>query len=641
MTLRMQLAAIAALALALPWAGCEYVRQTEQGLRESQQQFVELAAANAAATFADYAFAKSAGAVPGSGTFYLAPLMRLPPLDGYSDDWVPKTQPILLAFGATSARLRTAEFADRLFVHVESPTVATELTVIVIGNDAIERRLRIDLTTRGSSVPALLPTGPTQIPTNAVVEPAAGRVHVELRLPAAAATGGLGIRLSAGDGADLAASFGAASPPAPVRRDPVLERRLAEFVATGIRLDVIAPTGWVLASVGESESTADTAARDALLPERLVRSILAEPPSPPGIEVGASRASGPWLDRALSGERVAERYVLDDGLNAETVAAVPLERGGVVVARRPAAAQLLPGNIVLQRLALLTLGLTLATVVVLTGYATWLSYRIRQLSQAADVAIDTRGELHTAMPGNRASDEIGDLSRSVEALLQRVREHNDYLKALAGRLSHELATPLSVVSSSLDNMELAEADERAAYATRARDGIDRLRRVLAAMREANRTEEIVANATFAATDLAELLRGVSAGYQSAYPSHRFDCKASGFDNAVTVAPTLVVQLLDKLVDNAISFAPPDSVVRLGLERRGATAAITVENDGPQLTDNQLASIFTSLVSYRPEGSGEHLGFGLHIARLIAAGHGGHLSAANHTNGVTFTLTLPL
>ncbi|MEM8983865.1 MAG: ATP-binding protein [Pseudomonadota bacterium] len=641
MTLRMQLAAIAALALALPWAGCQYVRQTELGLRESQQQFVALTAANAAATFADYAFAPSARVTPTPATLVLAPLRRSPSLDGYGDDWVPAQAPTPIAFGADTVRLLTAEFGDRALVYVECPTSATELSLVAIDANAVRRVLRVDLTTRGSSAPALLPTHSGAIPTNAVVEPSAGRVHTEIMLPVAVAIAGLGVRVNAGDGTQIAASFTGPSPPAPVRRDARLEERLAEFVATGIRLDVIAPTGWVLGTVGATDPGVDAEDSNALLPERLIRWILAEPPTAPGIDIGLTKASGVWLQRALNGERLAERYVLDDGINAEIVAAAPIDNGGVVVARRPAAAQLLPGNVVLQRLALLTLGLTLGTVALLTGYATWLSYRIRQLSQAADMAIDTRGELHTTMPGNRAGDEIGDLSRSVEALLQRVREHNDYLKALAGRLSHELATPLSVVSSSLDNMELAGANERADYAARARDGIDRLRRVLAAMREANRTEEIVANATFAATDLAELLHGVTSGYESAYPSHRFDCNTDEFDSLVTVAPTLIVQLIDKLVDNAVSFAPPESTICLHLERRGATATITVENDGPQLDAHQLASIFTSLVSYRPEGSGEHLGFGLHIAQLIATGHGGRLTAANHAQGVSVTIALPL
>ena len=51
-------------------------------------------------------------------------------------------------------------------------------------------------------------------------------------------------------------------------------------------------------------------------------------------------------------------------------------------------------------------------------------------------------------------------------------------------------------------------------------------------------------------------------------------------------------------------------------------------------------LFDSLVSVRDRHSDKHLGLGLHIARLIAEGHQGSISADNVDGGVEFRIMLP-
>ncbi len=85
-------------------------------------------------------------------------------------------------------------------------------------------------------------------------------------------------------------------------------------------------------------------------------------------------------------------------------------------------------------------------------YATRLSLRLRRLSLDASEAIDEHGRVVGKITGSSASDEIGDLSRSYASMLDRLKEYNSYLESLAGKLSHELRTPMAVVQSSLDNL---------------------------------------------------------------------------------------------------------------------------------------------------------------------------------------------
>jgi K+-sensing histidine kinase KdpD len=52
-------------------------------------------------------------------------------------------------------------------------------------------------------------------------------------------------------------------------------------------------------------------------------------------------------------------------------------------------------------------------------------------------------------------------------------------------------------------------------------------------------------------------------------------------------------------------------------------------------------LFDSMVSMRPGEDARHLGLGLYVARLIATGHGGSITADNVDGGVTFRVTLPM
>lgn len=101
-------------------------------------------------------------------------------------------------------------------------------------------------------------------------------------------------------------------------------------------------------------------------------------------------------------------------------------------------------------------------------------------------------------------------------------------------------------------------------------------------------------------------------------------------------PELVAQMLDKLVDNAVDFSPPEGWIRIGLEQRSDGCLLKVANQGPGLPEEIRTNLFDSLVSLRRNGKADepHLGLGLYIVRLIAQGHGGSVSAMDLGDGVT-------
>ena len=292
----------------------------------------------------------------------------------------------------------------------------------------------------------------------------------------------------------------------------------------------------------------------------------------------------------------------------------------------------------LSRLIYVTLLTTLVVAGVLLGYATWLSRRIRALSIAAEDALE-HDDLDKALPSALADDEIGDLSRSFSWVLGQLGEYNEYLRSLASKLSHELRTPLAIVTSSLENLEheALDADSRG-YTARAREGADRLRKILNAMSEASRVEELMKNAEPERFDLRKALESTTSAYADAYRGRTFRFACDVEAAMVSGSPELLIQMLDKLVDNAVGFSGDGDTIDIALHTVDDALELSVTNPGPPLPKHMR--VFDSMVSVRDGKDSKHLGLGLYVARLIAEGHGGRIAADNVEGGVRFTVTLP-
>ncbi|MFO1425416.1 MAG: hypothetical protein U1F11_00270 [Steroidobacteraceae bacterium] len=82
-----------------------------------------------------------------------------------------------------------------------------------------------------------------------------------------------------------------------------------------------------------------------------------------------------------------------------------------------------------------------------------LGLRLGRLRAASDAALSRDGRVRREFPGTEARDELGDVARSFAQLLQRLDDYTSYLRTLAGKLAHEIRTPLTIVRSSLENLE--------------------------------------------------------------------------------------------------------------------------------------------------------------------------------------------
>jgi len=476
---------------------------------------------------------------------------------------------------------------------------------------------------------------------------------VEIRVPLSIVGNAIGVTVhdtDRGFSRSLASSsMGQLSDPRPnplLRTSAKLQQTIRQIgLKTGRRIWVLNRTGQVLASSGSLVSESKRGAINFLYTWIL-------PVAGDTFEDElrtASRLRGAEVLQALNGRASTrwrsspdERAVIVSAAHPvrsgnELVGAIVVEEttNSIQTVQREATAALF------NRSISVFVGVTL----ILLIFATRLSYRIKKLRDESERAIDVHGRVVGGISNSTASDEIGDLSRSYGALLARLSDYNSYLESMASKLTHELRTPLTVVSSSLQNLDATSLnDDQEKFLNRGREGIDRLHNLVSRLSEASRLEHSISNVEFDQFDLASLLRGCVDGYRNAYQDRQIDLSVPQIACPIRGSDDLIVQLLDKLVENAIAFGEPDRAIEISLTSAESNYAMEVINRGKLLPDSMQQQIFNSMVSVRQDsGSGEsHLGLGLYIVRLIVEIHHGRVAAENlaDRSGVSLKIVIP-
>jgi two-component system sensor histidine kinase CreC len=241
--------------------------------------------------------------------------------------------------------------------------------------------------------------------------------------------------------------------------------------------------------------------------------------------------------------------------------------------------------------------------------------------------------------------EIGTLGHALEAMRVKL-EGKEYVETLMHTLTHELKSPIAAIQASAELLEedMPEEERRRFLSNiqsqnaRQRDLIDKL---LALVRVEKQQRLDAAEPV----DVAALLQDVADDYRArlADRSQLLDIAVAG-QLQVRGDPLLLRQALGNLLDNAISFAPAHSTLRMEAQRAGDQAAIHVIDTGAGIPDYAAQRVFERFYSLpRPDGA-RSTGLGLPFVREVAALHGGSVEVANDPQGgcrATLRLPFPL
>lgn len=666
MRLRGKLLLLSLSLLVLPWAGWQLLRVLGEILREGQETAL-VASAEAVAR----GLAQRPASLPTAGPGLYAHALARPPQPARAGaDWDEHLH--WRQFGEPGAgfrlRLGLANDAYHLVIDVDDDSPARgdahwpiaprldHIRLALHGRQGMVA-LRLANARPGPLKTAGVDGGPVPLRVSGHWREREGGYVVALALPQGYSLRALALAVvdaGADDSADDGTGrreHGTGPLPLPVRqRSPALDGSLMQLLPTGTRLRVFDGQGWLLGEAGQL--VGDGQAPVSSWRRGLYRHLLIDRDAGTGEGqgdgnqlAGGVRSQSPAVATAAGGASAVAWQPQAGGYLLQS-AAVPLsvagQLRGVVQLERRSDALLRLTDRAMTGLFGLTLLALLAVLLALVLFAGRLGSRIRRLADAAENALDRDGRVR-AFPVSKAGDEIGDLSRSFARLLEEVGTYTGYLRGLSGKLSHELNTPIAIVRTSLENLE-AETDPARArvYLERARGGIERMAGLVRAMSEASRIEQAIEAAQAEQFDLRALVAECAEAYRPLLAPRQLRLTLPAAPVPFQGAPELIVQALDKLIDNARSFCPEDGWIGLQLAPEAGRVRLAVANSGPPLPEQMRGQLFDSLVSVRPHrGAGVHLGFGLHVVRLIAHWHRGQVQADNLAagEGVAFNLDL--
>lgn len=378
-------------------------------------------------------------------------------------------------------------------------------------------------------------------------------------------------------------------------------------------------------------------------------------PSPAEIRGAARRALDVEVARAASGAVVADLRIDETGRKVVSVS-IPIQHVRAVLGVLTLEAGDVEGIIGAERRALVPFILIAIGVALLSSLALTqlVAVPVLRLARAADRVRLSRARAIALPDLSLRRDELGDLTRSLEAMTTALSERMEAIERFAADVAHELRNPMTSIRSAVETLDLVkEAAPRERLLGILKTDVNRLERLITDISNASRLDAELARDSPAPLDIVWLLREIVQMYMAT-------AKAGGvglvYRPPDLTSPILVLgregplsQVFRNLIDNARSFSPSDTAIGVSVERDGRNVLVQIEDHGPGMPPENLETVFERFYTSRPKGAafGGNSGLGLAIARQIVEAHGGKiwaenvLDSAGTISGARFIVSLPI
>ena len=287
------------------------------------------------------------------------------------------------------------------------------------------------------------------------------------------------------------------------------------------------------------------------------------------------------------------------------------------------------------KLFLILLGVMVLLSVLLAGT---IAGPVKRLAESAD-RVRHRIRSRVEIPDfSSRRDEIGHLSRSLRDMTNALYSRIEAIESFAADVSHELKNPLTSLRSAVETMPLAKTPEsqKRLLAVIEHD-VRRLDRLISDIADASRLDAELQRQDASPVDLTKLLNTVVSVRNEVRKGKDHVGVTLAFEGGGPLAfvvpghDSRLGQVVDNLIENACSFSPAGSAVRVTCRKLRNEVEIVVDDDGAGINPDAFDKIFERFYTDRPhQGFGQNSGLGLSISKQIIEAHGGRLWAENRT-----------
>jgi heavy metal sensor kinase len=303
----------------------------------------------------------------------------------------------------------------------------------------------------------------------------------------------------------------------------------------------------------------------------------------------------------------------------------------------------------------LIIGSIMATIVLTLGAWLIADASLRPLSSMSGTArrIGRTSDLSQRIDPPETRDEVEYLAETFNDMLARLEETFNAQRRFVADASHELRTPLTALRANADIMlrqiesGLGERSDLLEGLEDVRDEVDRMTRLVQNLLTLARAD-VGWRPEMETVELANVVRDAARVASPLSQGHLLRLDVPDDDDAddarVYGNEDQIRQLILILLDNAFTYTPSGTEVRLSLRTEDGEAVIRVSDDGPGIPPQHLQNVFERF--YRADASRARSsggsGLGLAIARWIVTIHNGSIEAASdESDGTVFTIRLPM
>ncbi|CAN5258466.1 HAMP domain-containing sensor histidine kinase [soil metagenome] len=239
-------------------------------------------------------------------------------------------------------------------------------------------------------------------------------------------------------------------------------------------------------------------------------------------------------------------------------------------------------------------------------------------------------DLSQRLPAPARHDEIGQLGRTLNRMLERLDAVVRHEREFIADASHELRTPLAIARVEIELVREGLVSEPLRQGlTSALEEIDRLATVVEDLILLARADNGAVLDRPQAIDLGALAATTIKRFATVAAAHRINLAANGAAH-VTGDPPAIERALANLVDNALRHTPDGGTIEVAVQQRAEGGALVVRDTGTGVDPDLLGTVFDRFTrsKSRPGGAG----LGLSIVAAVAASHGGGVTARNLPGG---------
>lgn len=293
--------------------------------------------------------------------------------------------------------------------------------------------------------------------------------------------------------------------------------------------------------------------------------------------------------------------------------------------------------------------ITMTFLIVLAALVGWFMarralYGLEAVTRTARKISD--GALEKRVPVNPRGDEIDQLARTFNQMLDRIQTLVTGIKEMSDNIAHDLKSPITRIRGIAEITLTTDTslEEYGRMAASTIEECDRLLDMINTMLLISKTEAGVRQIQPEKMDMARVVRDACELFQPMAEDKgiAIDCNIQG-KQPLYADIGMMQRMIANLLDNAIKYNSPGGKVYLSVHTdEGKGVVISINDTGIGISEKDLPHIFERFYRCDPSRSQTGTGLGLSLARAIALAHHGDISVASaEGKGSAFTVTIPV